>query len=123
MAVAFDEAGQQHLVLEAVVDFAAAEAGDLVEAADGNDPSLAHCHMGGGRPRRVHGHDLAGGENNRILSQMTILKFRHGSVRLVAALKQRQIGCTNGASDLRWLNGGLARLLLCFEVGFESELE
>jgi hypothetical protein len=39
------------------------------------------------------------------------------------APSQRQIGCTNGASHLRWPNGWLARLLLREKVGFWFRLE
>ena len=65
MAVALDKAGQQDLVGEAVIDLGIDAAADLVQAADRDDAAVAHRDMGGGRPRRVHGQDLAGREDHR----------------------------------------------------------
>ena len=60
VAMTLDEPGKQDLVLEAVIDLAAAgEACKFTLAADRDNPSLAHRDVGRKRPRWVHGYDLA----------------------------------------------------------------
>ena len=61
MAVAFDQTRHQHLAGEALVQPVVAPAGQLVERAGAENAAVAHRHMGGVRPGRVHGDDLAGG--------------------------------------------------------------
>ena len=61
MAVAFDQAGHQHLVGEPLVQRIGAPPRQFVQRARADDAAVAHRDMACVRPGRIHGDDLARG--------------------------------------------------------------
>ena len=99
VAMALDETGKQDLVLEPVIEPAAAgEACEFGLAADRDDPALAHGDVGRKRPRWVHGYDLACRKDGRVCVHPQAPKLHRPSLIRRQHSRKRQMPSTNGAS-------------------------